>query len=186
MCVSLLLLVGVELALTLSTLPWHSMALHGTPWHSMSLHGGRLVVKYLRSASPASMRFRSLLSKGSVPAFPKTWAKHVCVALASRGRQTILPLTCGFTTSARIASSCFTRPRFELALASHAPVSAKRVRLSCSINSRVFAFMRHDVFHVGPSTPHLTSSPLASVVISLGVFSCRHVAASQFAWTRFL
>ena len=48
-----------------------------------------------------------------------------------------LSSTCGLMMSARIASPCFPRPRFEVGLSSHVPqVSAKRVRKSCSIKSR--------------------------------------------------
>ena len=72
----------------------------------------------------------------------KAGADSFCVIFLSGGRQVNprggpLPSTCGFVTSARIASPCFTRPRFELELSSHVPqVSAKRDRLSCTIRSR--------------------------------------------------
>ena len=56
----------------------------------------------------------------------------------------------GFVTCAQTASPCFTRPMFELGLSSRAPqVSAQRVRLSCSIKSRVFSFKRHHEPNVG-------------------------------------
>ena len=72
------------------------------------------------------------------------------MAFASRGSQAILPPTFGFVTCSRTASPCFTRPRFELGLSSRAPqVSAQRVRLSCSIKSRVFSFKRHHEPNVG-------------------------------------
>ena len=80
----------------------------------------------------------------------KTCAHSFCMTFAGRGRQAILPPTFGFVTCAQTACPCFTRPRFELGLSSHAPqVSAQRVRLSCSIKSRVFSFMRHHVPNVG-------------------------------------
>ena len=90
----------------------------------------------------------------------KACAHSFCVTVANRGRQAILPSTLGFMTSARIASPCFTRPRFELVLSSRAPqVSAKRIRLSCSLKSRVLSSIHHDVLNIGLSTPHLPSSP---------------------------
>ena len=77
----------------------------------------------------------------------------------------------------------FTRPRFELGLSSRAPqVSASRVRLSCSIESQVFWFMRHDVLNVGRSTAHLSSSPLAPVVITLDVFNDSLMDSSHVVW----
>ena len=52
-------------------------------------------------------------------------------------RRRPLPSTCGCMPSARSASPWFRRPRFELGLLSRAPqVSAKRVRLSCTVGSR--------------------------------------------------
>ena len=48
-----------------------------------------------------------------------------------------LSSTCGLMMSARIASLCFPRPRFELGLSSRVPqISTRRVRQSCSIKSR--------------------------------------------------
>ena len=96
---------------------------------------------------------------------------HSACRLQVMKRQAILPSTLGFMTSAWIASSCFTRPRFELGLSSRAPeISAKQVRLSCSLKSRVLSSMHHDVLNVGLFTPHISSSPFAPVVIMLDVF----------------
>ena len=93
------------------------------------------------------------------------------MAFASHGRQAILPPTFGFVTCARTASPCFTRPRFELGPSSRAPqVSAQRFRLSCSIKSRVFSFMRDHVLNVGRPRHTCPSSPIDPVVITLGVF----------------
>ena len=143
----------------------------------MTLHGccSLSSVAHSRSASSASVRLRSLLSKGSVPVFPRTWAKHVRTRSAWRLQvvdvRPFSPPTCGFMTSARIASSCVTRPRFELGHSSRAPqVSAKRVRLSCSLKSRFFSCMHHDVLNVGLFTPHMSSSPFAPVAIMPDVF----------------
>ena len=121
-----------------------------------------------RSASLAWVRLRSVLSRESVPAFPRTWAKPVRTHSAWRLQvvdvsgvckswmSSHLPLTLGPMTSARIASSCFTRPRFDLELSSTAPqIPAKRVRLSCSLKPRVFSSTHHDVLNVGLSTPHV-------------------------------
>ena len=161
------------------------MALHGCCSLSRTAHS--------RSASSAWVRLRSLLSRGSVPAFPRTWARHVH-ALILRGvckswTSGHLPSTLGFMTSARIASPCFTRPRFELGLSSRAPqVSAKRVRPSCFLKSRVSSFIHHDVLNVGLSTPHISSSSFAPVVIMFDVFddsvvygllSCRLASAYE-------
>ena len=55
-------------------------------------------------------------------------------AIAQRAFLGLLPSTCGFMQSTRIAFPCFPRPRFELGLSSRVPqVSAKRARLSCPI-----------------------------------------------------
>ena len=133
-CVNLLLLVSVEFDLdTLDA----SMALHGRCSLSSTAHS--------RSASSASVRLRSLLSNGSVTTFPRTWARHVRT-LSSQRLQVVDASHSSSRVSAaefwascvRIAVSCFTRPRFELGLASRGPqVSAKRVRLSCSTKSRI-------------------------------------------------
>ena len=115
----------------------------------MELHGRAARCQALLTAcstSSASVRLRSLLSKGSVPAFPKNLSKACAhsffVAFASCGLRAILhcgplPPTCSIMTSARIASPCFPLPRFELGLSSRVPqVSAKRVPLSCTTKSR--------------------------------------------------
>ena len=162
------------------------MALHGCCSLSSTAHS--------RSASSAWVRLRSLLSRGSVP--PSQGLGQSMCALVLRGVCTSwtsghLPLTPGFMTSARIASPCFTRPKFELGLSSRAPeVSAERVRLSCTLKSRVFSSMHHDVLNVGLSTPHISSSPFAPVVIMLDVFddsvvhgllSCRLAAVPELS-----
>ena len=130
---------------------------------------------------PSFQRICSCLPKNQ----GKACAHSFCMSFASRGRQAILPLTLGFMTSARIASPCFTRP------SSRAPqVSAKRVRLSCSLKERVFSFMHHDVLHVGLSTPPMSSSPFAPVAFVLEVFddsvvhgllSCRLAPACELS-----
>ena len=140
------------------------------PRHSMAAARSQVLLSNVISF----WHLRSLLSRGSVPAFPRTWPKDVRTRSQCRlhvvdvrpfSRQLLV-----FMASARIASPCFTRPKFELGLSSRAPhVSAKRVRLSCSPKSLVLSFMRHDVLNIDPSTPHLSSSPLAPVVIMLVV-----------------
>ena len=83
--------------------------------------------------------------------------------------------------SARIASPCFTRPRFELGVSSRAPqVSNKRIRLSCSLKSHVFSSIHHDVLNGGLSTPHLSSSTLA--IITLGVFDDSVMNSPRVVW----
>ena len=117
-----------ELCLALPVLPWHSIVA-------------------ARSTSSASVRLRFLLSRRSVAAFPKTWAKSWT---SSRS-----PVDFRFHDICSDCFPCVTRPRFELGLSSRAPqVSAKRVRLSCSLKSRVLSSMHHDVLNVGLSTPH--------------------------------
>ena len=133
MCVTLFLLVGVEFDLDTRHA---SLALHGCCSLSNTAH-----------SRPQLCVFDPSSPEGSVPSFPKDLGKacahSFCVRFGSRERQPILPPT--FGSSARIVSSCFTRPRFELGHSSRAP----RVRLSCSIKSQVFSFMRHDVLNVG-------------------------------------
>ena len=64
MCVNLLLLVRVELDLdTLDA--------------SIALMDAARCQALLRSASAASVFRRPLLSRGSVPAFPRTWVRRV-------------------------------------------------------------------------------------------------------------
>ena len=114
----------------------------------MTLHGccSLSSVAHSRSASSASVRLRSLLSRedlflpshGTGQSMCALVLRGVCKSWMS-GHSPADPPTCGFMTSARIASSCVTRPRFELGHSSRAPsVSAKRVRLSCSLKSRFF------------------------------------------------
>ena len=139
MYVNLLLLVGVELDLdTLDA----SMALHGCCSLSSTAHS--------RSASlrcvfdPSSPEARFLPSQGP--------GQSMC-ALVLRGL--CKSWTSGLATAdfwlhdiCSDCSPCFTRPRFELGLSSGAPqVSAKRFRLSCSLKSRVFSFVRHTCRH---------------------------------------
>ena len=162
--------------MTLSTLPWHSMAAARCQV-LLTLAQRRQLGCVFGPSSPEDLFLPSqepgqsmctLLLRGVW----KSWTSG------------LFPLTLGFMTCARIASSCFTRPKFELGLSSRAPqVSAKRVRLSCSLKSRVFSFMRHDVLNIGLSTPHLSSSPFAPVVIMLDVFddlSC--IDSSRVVW----
>ena len=146
------------------------MVLHDTPWLLLVVKCCSLslsVISFGASSIPPLQRISSCLPKD----LGKACAHSFCVAFASRGCQAILPPTCGFMTSARIASSCVTRPRFELGHSSRAPqVSAKRVRLSCSLKSRFFSCMHHDVLNVGLFTPHMSSSPFAPVAIMPDVF----------------
>ena len=117
-----------------------------------------------RSTSSASVRLRFLLlslpsqrPQQSMCAFV---LRDVCKVVDVRP---FSPSTFGFMTSARIASPCFTRPSFELGHSLRAPqASAKRVRLSCSLKSRVLSSIHHDVLNVALSTPHLSSSPSQS------------------------
>ena len=147
-CVNLLLLVGV--GLDLDTLD-ASLVLRDCCSFSSTPHQRR---QFWASSIPPP-EICSCLPKD----LAKGCAHSFSVSFACRGRQAILPPTFGFMASARIASPCFTRPKFELGLSSRAPqVSAKRVRLSCSLKSLVFSFLRHDVLNVGPSTPHLSST----------------------------
>ena len=97
--------------LALSTLPWHSMAVS------------------VKCCSLHAQRHQPSFSVTLMTAF---WTS----AVGHRRQQAImhrgpLPSTCEFMQSARIAFSCFTRPRFELGLSSRAPqISVKRVRLT--------------------------------------------------------
>ena len=117
-----------------------SVALPMLPVHSMvAVRCQELlsVINFGASSIPPLQRIRPCLPKD----LGKACAHSFCVTFVSRGR---LLSTFGFMTSARIASPCFTRPRFELGLSSPAPqVSAKRVRLSCSSrgSSRPFITM---------------------------------------------
>ena len=129
-----------EVCLTLSVLPWHSMV--AAPCQELLNF-----IVFGASSIPPLQRI--------CPCLPKTWAKH-----ARTLSQAVLPSTFGIMTSARIASPCFTRPRFELGLSSRVPqVSAKRVRLSCFLKSRVLSSIHHDVLDIDLSTQHLSSSP---------------------------
>ena len=152
MRVSLLPLVMVvrtgELCLTLPVLSWHSM-------DAARCQEPLNVISFGASSIPPLQRICRCLPND----LGKACAHYFCVTFANRGRQAILPSNVGFMTSARIASSCFTRPRFELGLSSRAPqVSAKRVRLSCTLKSRVLSSIHHDVLNIGLSTLHLSSS----------------------------
>ena len=129
-----------------------SMALHGrgTVSRAAQLHRLRCVFD---TSSPEDL---SLPSQN----LGKACAHSFCMTFLNRGRQAVLPSTFGIMTSARIVSPCFTRPRFELGLSSRAPqVSAKRVRLSCFLKSRVLSSIHHDVLDIDLSTQHLSSSP---------------------------
>ena len=88
----------------------------------MALHG-RSSVSSTAQFLLTVISFGASLSRGSVPAFTKNLGKACAhsffVTSASCGRRAILhrrplPPTCGFMTSARIASPCFPRPKFEL------------------------------------------------------------------------
>ena len=130
MSVSLLPLVMAvyisELCLTLPVLPWHSMV-------AARCQEPLNVISVGASSIPPLQRICRCLPND----LGKALAHSFSVTFANRGRQAILPSTFRFMTSARIASPCFTRLRFELRLSSRAPqVSAKRVRQSCSIKSR--------------------------------------------------
>ena len=70
--------------------------------------------------------------------------------------------------SARIASPCFPRPRFELGLSSRVPqVSAKRDRQSCSIKSRILCSSITMCSTLARPRPFFFSLPM---IIVLGVF----------------
>ena len=148
-----LLLQKLSSILILPTLPWHSMVT--ARCHVLLTLAQRRQLGCVFDASSPEDLF--LPSQGH--------GLGMC-ALILRGvsqswTSSHLPSTLGFMTSARIASPCFTRPRFELGLSSRAPqVSAKRVRLSCFLKSRVSSFIHHDVLNVGLSTPHIRRHPL--------------------------
>ena len=169
------------------------MALSTLPWHSMVAARCQVLITLAQRRqlgcvfNPFSPEDLFLPSQGLGQSMCALVLRGVCTSWTSGH----LPLTPGFMTSARIASSCFTRPKFELGLSSRAPeVSAERVRLSCSLKSRVFSSMHHDVLNVGLSTPHISSSPFAPVVIMLDVFddsvvrgllSCRLAAVPELS-----
>ena len=118
--------------LALSTLPWHSMVV--------------------------SVKCCSLLAQRHRSSFIVALTTGRQQARLHRGP---LPPTCGFMTSARIASPCFLRSRCRAFHKSppnecdrHAPPSRGS----------------HDVVNVGPSTPHLSSSPFAPMIIMPDVF----------------
>ena len=144
------------------------------------------------SPSSASVRLRSFTLQVICSCLPKNLSKACAhsffVTFASSGRRAILhrgPLlpAGGFVRSARIASPCFPRPKFELGLSSRVPQeSAKRVRLSCSIKSRFSQSCVKDVVNVGPSTPHLSSSPFAPMVVMPDFFDDSVVDSSRVVW----
>ena len=107
-----------------------------------------LVVKYCSlSLSVISFGASSIFSlQRNCSCLPKDLGKacahSFCVTSASCERVAILPPTLGFLTSARVASPCFERHKFELEFSTRAPqVSAQRDRLSCSLKSHLISFM---------------------------------------------
>ena len=135
-----LLLQELSFILILLTLPWHSMV--AARCHVLLTLAQRRQLGCV--FDPSSPEDLFLPSQGHGRGMCALILRGVCNSWTS-GR---LPSTLGFTTSARIASPCFTRPRFELGLSSRAPqVSAKRVRLSCFFKSRVSSFIHHDVLN---------------------------------------
>ena len=105
-----------------SVLPWHSLV--AAPCHVP-----------LPSCSAATASALSLLWR--------LWGVDI--------RRGPLSSTCGLMMSARIASPCSPRPRFELGLSSRVSnMSANRVRQSCFIMSRDSPIIRHDVVDVWP------------------------------------
>ena len=113
-----------------------SMALNGRCSVSRTAHFLLTVISFGASSIPPLQRICSCLPED----LGKACAHSFFLTFASRGHRATLPPTCGFMISARIAS----RPRFELGLSSRAPqVSAKRVRLSCSLKSQVFSSIHY-------------------------------------------
>ena len=144
-----------ELCLTLPVLPRYSTV-------AARCQEPLNVISFGASSIPPLQRICRCLPKD----LRKACAHSFCVTFVSRGRQAILPSTFSCMTCARIASPCFTRPRFELGLSWRAPqVSAKRFRLSCSLNSRVFSSIHHDVLNIGLSRD-----------------TCRHHPCTHNAW----
>ena len=67
-----------------------------------------------------------------------------------------LSSTCGLMMSARIASLCLSRPRFELGLSSRSTdlrQTSSTIMLHQVADSPI---IRHDVFYAGPSTPYFS------------------------------
>ena len=145
------------------------------------------VLLTLAQRRPAWVRLRSLLSRGSVPAFQghgrgmrALILRGVCKPWTSGH----LPSTLGFMTSARIASTCFTRPRFELGLSSRAPLSPPN-EFDCHASSSRGS-LRSSIkmySNVGLSTPQVSTSSFAPVVNMLDVSTTRScMDSSRVVW----
>ena len=104
--------------MALSTLPWHSMV--------AARCQGLLTLAQRRQLGcvfdPSSPEDLFLPSQGLGQSMCALVLRGVCTSWTSGH----LPLTPGFMTSARIASPCFTRPKFELGLSSARSRSLRR------------------------------------------------------------
>ena len=105
------------------------MALSTLPWHSMVAARCQVLLTLAQRRQlgcvfdPSSPEDLFLPSQGPGQSMCALVLRGVCTSWTSGH----LPLTPGFMTSARIASPCFTRPKFELGLSSRAPeVSAEQ------------------------------------------------------------
>ena len=85
-------------------------------------------------------------------------------------RRRPLPSTCGCMPSARVASTWFRPPSFELGLSSCASKCLRQTSPTVMLRRVAgLSFMRHDVLNVGLSTPHLSLSPCAPMISMLDV-----------------
>ena len=68
-----------------------------------------------------------------------------------------LSSTCGLMMTARIASPCVPRPRFELGFSSARSTGLRQTRSTVMLHQVAGSpIIRHDVFDVGPSTPYFS------------------------------
>ena len=151
------------------------------PWHSMAAARCQVLLTLAQRRQlgcvfdPSSRKNLFLPSQAPGRSMCALVLRGVCKSWTSANH----PLTLGFMMSARSASSCFTRPMFELGLSSRAPqVSAHEFdghAPSCRGSFRPCITMYSNV---GLSTPHTSSSPFAVVH---GLLSCRLAAVPDLS-----
>ena len=134
------------------------------------------VISFGASSMPPLQRICRCLPKD----LRKACAHSLCVTFVSRGRQAILPPTFGIMTSARIASPCFTRPRFELGLSSR---STSLRQTSSTVMLPQVAGLIVNASRCTQRWPvHATPVVITLTLTTLGVFDDSVLGSPRVVW----